>query len=107
MKTLRRAQGTYPVFTDPPASGTNFRCSRTAARKAIDRIEIEPDKGGLRGYALLQLFETCGEERYLAQALQTPACSRPISRRATTAGRRGRLWADYRSAKAADAFPET
>ena len=65
-----------------PDSGAYPRFSRSTGRRAQypqgpdcgcqgDRpFEIEPDKGGIAGYAMALLFNATGQRRYLAQALQ-------------------------------------
>lgn len=55
-----RSTGWRDVIPQPPDSGSQN-----------DRpYEIEPDKGGIAGYALLLLWERTKDERYLNQALQ-------------------------------------
>ncbi len=55
-----RSTGTRGKFPQPPDCGTQG-----------DRpYEIEPDKGGIAGYALVLLSETTGERKYLDEALQ-------------------------------------
>jgi hypothetical protein len=55
-----RSTGTRGKFPQPPDCGTQG-----------DRpYEIEPDKGGIAGYALPLLYDATGDKKYLEQALQ-------------------------------------
>jgi hypothetical protein len=56
-----RSTGTRAKFPQPPDSGT----------QADQPYEIEPDKGGIAGYALVLLFDETKDRKYLDQALQT------------------------------------
>lgn len=62
--------GRYPAFTRSTGRRDQFPLSADCGAQADRPHEIEPDKGGIAGYALLRLFETTGEPRYLEQALQ-------------------------------------
>ena len=55
-----RSTGKRAQFPQPPDSGT----------QADRPYEIEPDKGGIAGYALALLYEETQDQRYLEQALQ-------------------------------------
>ena len=55
-----RSTGVRGKFPQPPDSGT----------QADKPYEIEPDKGGIAGYALVLLYEATNDARYLDQALQ-------------------------------------
>ena len=60
IRRSRRSTGTRDGFPQPADCGSQG-----------DRpYEIEPDKGGIAGYALVLLFEATGERRYLEQGLQ-------------------------------------
>jgi len=54
----------------PPAKRDQFPYRRTLDRKPIARMEIEPDKGGIAGYALMLLFEASGKRELCDQGLQ-------------------------------------
>jgi hypothetical protein len=69
-ETLTPRAGSYPAFTRSTGKRDQFPLQPNCGSQGDRPYEIEPDKGGVAGYALLQLFEACGEERYLAQALQ-------------------------------------
>jgi hypothetical protein len=60
----------YPAFTRSTGKRHEFPLQPDCGSQGDRPYEIEPDKGGIAGYALMRLFEACGEERYLAQALQ-------------------------------------
>jgi len=54
-----RSTGRRGCFPQPPDAGAQS-----------DRpFEVQPDKSGIASFALLRLFEACGERRYLEQAL--------------------------------------
>jgi len=61
--------GRYPAFTRSTGKRDQFPLSADCGAQADRPHEIEPDKGGIAGYALLRLWETTGERRYLEQAL--------------------------------------
>jgi hypothetical protein len=61
--------GCYPRFTRSTGDRRQFPLAPGAGSQADRPYEIEPDKGGVAGYALLLLFEATGDGRYLAQAL--------------------------------------
>ena len=80
---LARAMGDYLVAEDlTPDAGAWPRFTRSTGRRGrfpqpadagaqSDRpYEIEPDKGGIAGYALLMLFDATADQKYLVQALQ-------------------------------------
>jgi hypothetical protein len=69
-ETLTPDLGKYPRFTRSTGKRDQFPLQPDAGSQADRPHEIEPDKGGIAGFALLQLFESCGEQRYLDQALQ-------------------------------------
>ena len=61
--------GRYPRFSRSTGRRGGFPQAPDSGSQADRPHEIEPDKGGIAGYALSRLFETCGESRYLEQAL--------------------------------------
>jgi hypothetical protein len=80
---LARAMGDYLVAEDlTPDAGKYPRFTRSTGRRGsfpqppgsgsqADRpYEIEPDKGGIAGYALVLLYDATQDKKYLAQALQ-------------------------------------
>jgi hypothetical protein len=62
--------GKYPSFTRSTGRRDCFPLPEDAGSQADRPFEIEPDKGGVAGYALALLAEATGERKYLDQALQ-------------------------------------
>ena len=69
-ETLTPNSGHYPSFTRSTGKRDQFPLSAECGAQADRPYEIEPDKGGIAGYALMLLFEAAGERRYFEQALQ-------------------------------------
>jgi hypothetical protein len=61
--------GAYPRFTRSTGVAEGFPQAPDSGTMADMPYEIEPDKGGIAGYALYLLFEATGEQSYLQQAL--------------------------------------
>jgi hypothetical protein len=68
-ETLTPDSGKYPAFTRSTGRRAQFPQPADCGSQSDGPFEIQPDKGGIAGYALLRLFEATGEARYLAQAL--------------------------------------
>jgi hypothetical protein len=62
--------GKYPRFTRSTGRRGYFRQPADAGTQADRPYEIEPDKGGVAGYALVLLSDATKDPRYLAQALR-------------------------------------
>ena len=62
--------GKYPAFTRSTGTRERFPLPPDAGSQGDRPFEIEPDKGGIAGYALVLLFEAAGRKGYLDQALQ-------------------------------------
>jgi len=60
--------GAYPRFTRSTGRRGQFPQPPDAGSQSDRPYEIEPDKGGIAGYALLQLYDETRDERFLAQA---------------------------------------
>jgi hypothetical protein len=69
-EALTPQYGPYPAFTRSTGSREQFPLRADCGSQADRPHEIEPDKGGIAGYALARLFQASGERRYLDQALQ-------------------------------------
>jgi hypothetical protein len=69
-ETLTPASGQYPGFTRSTGKRDQLPLSADCGSQADRPYEIEPDKGGIAGHALVRLSEAAGEGRYLQQALQ-------------------------------------
>ena len=68
-ETLTPDTGPYPKFTRSTGKRDQFPLSADCGSQADRAYEIEPDKGGIAGYALVSLSETTGEPKYLEQGL--------------------------------------
>ena len=62
--------GRYPLFTRSTGHRDRWPLSPDCGSQGDRPFEIEPDKGGIAGYALSLLFDATGERAYLDQALQ-------------------------------------
>jgi hypothetical protein len=96
-ETLTPDGGRYPRFTRSTGTRGEFPLAADAGSQADHPYEIEPDKGGIAGYALVRLFEVSGERRYLEQALQN---ARVLTRNQQPGDDSHSPWpfrADYRS----------
>ena len=69
-ESLTARTGQYPAFTRSTGKRDQFPLSADCGSQADRPYEIEPDKGGIAGYALLRLSEAAGEGTYLEQSLQ-------------------------------------
>jgi len=69
-ETLTPNSGQYPAFTRSTGQRDRLPLPADCGSQADRPYEIEPDKGGIAGYALVLLFEAAGEHAYLAQGLQ-------------------------------------
>jgi hypothetical protein len=61
--------GAYPRFTHSTGARGQFPQPPDSGTQSDRPYEIEPDKGGIAGYALLLLYEATGQEKYRAQVL--------------------------------------
>jgi hypothetical protein len=69
-ESLTPKSGSYPAFTRSTGKRDQFPLAADCGSQADRPYEIEPDKGGIAGFALVQLWQATGERRYLEQALQ-------------------------------------
>jgi hypothetical protein len=67
-EALTPKSGTYPMFSRSTGKRDLFPLPADAGSQGDRPHEIEPDKGGIAGYALALLFKSTGERRYLTQA---------------------------------------
>jgi hypothetical protein len=61
--------GRYPRFTRSTGIAAKFPQPVDCGTQGDRPFEIEPDKGGIAGYALVLLYKETGENKYLAQGL--------------------------------------
>jgi hypothetical protein len=69
-EALTPDSGRYPAFTRSTGKRDRFPQPEDAGSQGDRPFEIEPDKGGIAGYALVLLSEATGEHKYLEQGLQ-------------------------------------
>jgi hypothetical protein len=69
-ESLTPKSGRYPAFTRSTGNCEKFPQPADAGAQGDRPFEIEPDKGGIAGYALVLLFHAVGERKYLEQGLQ-------------------------------------
>jgi hypothetical protein len=68
-EALTPPEGEYPSFTRSTGKRAQFPQPADSGSQADRPYEIQPDKGGIGGYALALLFEATGDARYFDQAL--------------------------------------
>src|ERR1700722_18821900 len=61
--------GAYPRFVRSTGRRSGFPQTLDSGSQADGPYEIEPDKGGIAGYALVLLFDATKERKYMEQAL--------------------------------------
>jgi len=69
-ESLTPDSGRYPAFTRSTGVRDKFPLPADCGSQGDRPFEIEPDKGGIAGYALVLLSVAAGEPRYLKQALR-------------------------------------
>jgi len=68
-ESLTPDSGRYPAFTRSTGVRDTFPLPADCGSQGDRPFEIEPDKGGIAGYALVLLSVAAGERKYLEQAL--------------------------------------
>ena len=68
-EALTPASGKYPRFTRSTGTRAGFPLPADCGSQSDRPFEIQPDKGGIAGYALVRLFEAAADPAYLAQGL--------------------------------------
>jgi hypothetical protein len=63
-------EGKYPLFTRSTGQRENFPQAAGSGSQSDRPFEIEPDKGGIAGYALVLLHDATRDGKYLEQALR-------------------------------------
>jgi hypothetical protein len=69
-EALTPDSGKYPAFTRSTGKRAHFPQPADCGSQSDRPYEIQPDKGGIAGYALIALFGASGDSRYLLQGLQ-------------------------------------
>jgi hypothetical protein len=69
-EALTPAGGRYPSFSRSTGKRDQFPLAADCGSQSDRPHEIEPDKGGIAGYALVLLSQSAGERRYFEQGLQ-------------------------------------
>ncbi|MCL4850904.1 MAG: hypothetical protein KJZ78_05920 [Bryobacteraceae bacterium] len=69
-ESLTPNAGKYPRFTRSTGLRDQFPQQPDCGSQLDKPYEIQPDKGGIAGYALVLLYEETRDQRYLDQALQ-------------------------------------
>ncbi|NOX64859.1 MAG: hypothetical protein GXO85_03445 [Chlorobi bacterium] len=65
-----RNEGVYPLFTRSTGYYNEFPLTKSSQNDAkYGNDVIEPDKGGIAGYALLELYKVTKDKRYYDQAI--------------------------------------
>ena len=69
-ETLTPNKGAWPKFTRSTGYYLDFPLFRSSQGDSrYGRNVIEPDKGGIAGYALVKLYDATGDKRFLRQAV--------------------------------------
>ena len=69
-ESLTPDSGRYPAFTRSTGIRDKFPQPEDCGSQSDRPFEIQPDKGGIAGYALVLLCDAAGERKYLEQALR-------------------------------------
>jgi hypothetical protein len=69
-ESLTPPEGKYPSFTRSTGRRGMFPQPPDSGSQSDHPYEIEPDKGGIAGYALLRVYEASSQGSYLQQSLQ-------------------------------------
>jgi len=98
-EAITPAAGKYPRFSR--STGGMGKCPQPpdCGCQGDNPYEIEPDKGGVAGYALLLLFEETKDGKYLEQALQNARVLAANMREGTATMSPWPFRADYRTGK--------
>ena len=106
-ESLTPNSGKYPAFTRSTGIRGKFPQPEDSGSQSDRPFEIEPDKGGIAGYALVLLSDAAVERKYLEQALQN---ARVLAANQQDGGEGQSPWpfrADYRSGEGGAPFRET
>jgi len=90
-------EGKYPRFTRSTGRRGNFPQPAACGSQSDHPYEIEPDKGGVAGYALVMLSDATGEPTYLDQAVHNARVLAANQRAGDASRSPWPFRADYRS----------
>ncbi len=96
-ESLTPNSGRYPAFTRSTGIRDKFPQPADCGSQGDRPFEIEPDKGGIAGYALMLLSEAAGERRYLEQGLKNARVLAANQKDGDSAQSPWPFRADYRS----------
>jgi hypothetical protein len=96
-EALTPATGAYPGFTRSTGTRAQFPLPPDCGSQSDRPHEIEPDKGGIAGFALVRLFEAAGDRRYLEQGLHNARVLAANQREGDASRSPWPFRADYRS----------
>lgn len=89
--------GKYPRFSRSTGWQGEFPQPPDCGSQGDEPYEIQPDKGGIAGYALLLLYEETKDEKYLQQALQNARVLTANMREGTATNSPWPFRVDYRT----------
>jgi hypothetical protein len=98
-QALTPDSGAYPLFIRSTGRRGQFPLAADCGSQGDRPYEIEPDKGGIAGHALVLLFEATAERRYLDQALHTARILAANQQEGDAGQSPWPFRADYRSAE--------
>ncbi len=96
-EALTPASGRYPAFTRSTGKRDQFPLAADCGSQADRPHEIEPDKGGLAGYALVLLADAAGERRYLECGLHNARVLAAVQQQGDASRSPWPFRADYRT----------
>jgi hypothetical protein len=89
--------GKYPRFSRSTGWSTRFPQPPDCGSQDDQPYEVQPDKGGIAGYALFLLFEATKEQKYLDQAMQNARVLAANMRRGSATNSPWPFRVDYRT----------
>jgi hypothetical protein len=99
-EALTPAAGKYPRFTRSTGTRAGFPLPADCGSQSDRPFEIQPDKGGIAGYALVRLFEAAADPKYLAQGLHNARVLAANQQEGDASRSPWPFRADYRSGEA-------
>ena len=99
-EALTPRTGRYPAFTRSTGKRDQFPLAADCGSQADRPYEIEPDKGGIAGYALVLLADAAGERSYLEQGLHNARVLAAVQQEGDALHSPWPFRADYRTGEA-------